>query len=292
VSKVKLPKHVRGGGSPAGTPDRIPPRVDTEVTVGVVGAQASAPVTLSIEGGGGGNGSATVDRAATASVAADTTVKLRGVDQTADGKAGNLRLVAEQGTTRLASSEPFSVAAYPVEIGFAFHAVMSPTVVEGVKAWGASYDLTAASDSKVAGDLDLTKIAENVIVHTPRGIFKDAENVHSGFRRTTRRQRDHHGTGIEDGNAAAMIAAIKRVGVDRSTQVSHQFYRFSCARSGLAEDKDAGPKVPTSGFKITHGTSKSGPTFFMDVRKVGFANNRVAAGTVDDTEEKHAEVKD
>ena len=65
-----MPAHIRHPASPAGTPDRIPPRVDTEAAVGVTGADATAPVTLAIEGQGGGNGTATIDRKATVDLSA------------------------------------------------------------------------------------------------------------------------------------------------------------------------------------------------------------------------------
>jgi hypothetical protein len=294
---VTIPR-IRGTNSPKGTPDRIPPRVDTPVAIKISGAGASTSVTLSIEGGGGGNGSATINRKATVDLTASETVNLRGdIPQTERGKAGKLRFVADQGTTRLASSEPFSVAAYPTAMGFKFYSLMTPVQIDGIPHWGARYEMTDPkfehppdSDSGVHGDLDETKIAENVIVASKTGIYKDAVNRHSGFQRTTRPQRDHHGTGLED--AASLIAKIEKVGVKKSKQVSRQLHRFSCARSGLAEDVDAGPKVPTSGFEITHGTSKSDSTFFIDVAKTGSAHNGVAAGTVDDSEQKHATIRD
>jgi hypothetical protein len=79
-------------------------QVQVSVTVKVSGVDAAAPVTLSIEGGGGGNGSATINGKATADLTAGADVNLRGaIPQTEREKAGKLRLVADQGTTRLAS---------------------------------------------------------------------------------------------------------------------------------------------------------------------------------------------
>ena len=52
TATASVPAHIRHPASPAGTPDRIPPRVDTEVAVGVTGADATSPVTLSVEGAG------------------------------------------------------------------------------------------------------------------------------------------------------------------------------------------------------------------------------------------------
>lgn len=296
-ASVKIPR-IRGASSPKGTPDRIPPRVDTPVAIKITGAEASAPVTLSIDGAGGGNGSATINGKETVELTASEEVKLRGgIPQTERGKAGKLRLAAHQGGKLVASSEPFSVAAYPTAIGHKYYSLMRAVVIKRLPHWGARYEVTDPkfehtpdADSGVHGDLDETTIAENVIVDSATGVYRGAVNRHSGFQRTTRTTYDHHGTGSTD--AASLIAEIRKAGVGNSKQVSHQFHRFSCARSDLAEDIDKGPKVPTSGFKITHATSKSDSSFFIDVAKVGFANHGVAAGTVDDTDVKHAEIKD
>jgi hypothetical protein len=289
---VTIPR-IRPKNNPAGAPDRIPPRVDTEVDVAVKGASADAPVKLMVDGQGGGNGTVKVDGGAGVDLADAATVKLRGNDQTDDAKqAGKLQLVARQGTTELARSKGFSVAAYPTEIGFKFFSLMSPAEIKGDKVWGARYDLTVESDSKVRGDLDRTKIAENVLVKSATGIFKGAENKHSDFHTTTLKQRDHHGTGTEDNNAAGLIAEVKKAGVNKSKQVSNQFYRFACLRTGIAEDKEKAPKVPTSGFKIQHRTSAAEAKYFMNITKTGLKHSGVAAGTVDDSAEKAAEIKD
>lgn len=289
---VTIPR-IRPKSSPAGTPDRIPPRVDTEVAVGVKGAKADAPVKLTVDGQGGGNGTVKLDGGAAVDLAGGATVKLRGNDQTDNAKqAGKLQLVARQGTTELARSKGFSVAAYPTEIGFKFYSLMSPAEIKGVKVWGARYDLTVESDSKVRGDLDRTKIAENVLVKSATGIFKGAESRHSDFNPTTLKQRDHHGSGTDDNNAAGLIAEIKKAGANKSKQVSHQLYRFSCLRTGVAEDKEKAPKVPASGFKIQHRTSAAQKQYFMNITKSGLKHSGVAAGTVDDETEKTAEIKD
>jgi hypothetical protein len=295
---VSVPSHVRNAAQPAGTPDRIPPRVDTPVDVQV--SNWSPPmlgVTLSIEGSGAGNGTATINGAATADVAADTTVQLRGVTQTDPGKARNLRLAARQGPSTLARSDPFSVAAWPVTVGFNFSAILSPGLVAGQKAWGASYDLTFTSDSAVNGDCDKTKISENVVVNSGTGVFA-ATPTQSNFLTTTLAQRDHHAALAA--NATGMKDAMDSAGLAATKGEFHQFFRFSCERSGIAEDRAAGPKVPTSGFKITHAASGTGfklllydsRVYFIHAQKAGFANNGVAAGAVDDTSVKKAEVKD
>ena len=80
--------------------------------------------------------------------------------------------------------------------------------------------------------------------------------------------------------------------MSKSKQVANQLYRFSCLRTGIAEDKEKAPKVPTSGFRIQHRTSTAEGKFFMNVTKSGLAHSDVAAGSVDDATEKAAEIKD
>jgi hypothetical protein len=118
--------HVNANTSPAGMPDRIPPRVDTIVGVGIVGWRIPmAPVTLSIDGAGGGNSNATIDGAATVDLTNTAAVRLRGTAQTSVGNAGNLRLVAEQGGTRLATSNAFSVSAIPQNFSITFNSLIT-----------------------------------------------------------------------------------------------------------------------------------------------------------------------
>jgi hypothetical protein len=276
-----------------GTPPavkRIPPRVDTDVAVTVTGT-AATPVTLSIDGASAANGTATINGAPTRDITGTETVKLKGVDQTTPGNAAKLKLVANQGATRLADSNAFSVAAYPKEIGFKFDSISRALPDAGKLWWGAAYNLTFVSDSGVPGDCDKTKISENILVDKLSGIWAGLTPITSDFFTTTLGQTDHHETGAVD--EASMKSQIDR---DPSSEaILHQFFRFSCERSGIAEDKNAGPKVPTSGFKISMHLSVITRTCgsssrFVHVKKEGFANNGVAAGTVDDTGVKDAEV--
>jgi hypothetical protein len=273
---------------------RIPPRVDTDVAVTVTGWSAPMPdVVLSIEGAGAANGTATINGSATHNLTSTATVKLKGGTQTTPGNAGKLKLVAHQNATRLAESNAFSVAAYPKEIGFKFNRIMRNELfplVPGKKFWGAAYDLTFVSDSGVPGDCDKTKISENVLVDTATGIYSGGSPTTSNFFTTTLGQTDHHATGGTD--AADLQSQMKS---DSSSKyVYHQFFRFADERSGIAEDKAAGPKVPTSGFKISSGftvpSTCGGSKYIVHVKKEGFANNGVAAGTVDDTSVQDAEV--
>jgi hypothetical protein len=272
---------------------RIPPRVDTDVAVTVTGWSAPMPdVVLSIEGAGAANGTATINGSATHNLKSTATVKLKGGTQTTPGNAGKLKLVAHQNATRLAESNAFSVAAYPKEIGFKFNRIMRNEPFPGVagKFWGAAYDLTFVSDSGVNADCDKTKISENILVDSATGIYSSVSPTTSNFLTTTGAQTDHHASGATD--AADMQSKMKS---DPSSKyVYHQFFRFADERSGIAEDKAAGPKVPTSGFKISRAltvpSTCGGSKFIIHTKKEGLANNGVAAGTVDDTSVQDAEV--
>jgi hypothetical protein len=156
--------RVQAATSPSGMPDRIPPRVDTAVGVGILGwTPPMLPITISLEGAGGGNGTATIDGAATADLSSTMTVNLRGVDQTAVGSGGNLRLVAHQGTTRLAASNRFSVASIPQNWGIAFHSLVTrcPPPMTG-RCLGFNVQDSWESDSGDVADLDQVDIAERI----------------------------------------------------------------------------------------------------------------------------------
>lgn len=276
---------------------RIPPRVGTGVAVTVTGA-ASPPLTLAIAGSGSGAGSAKINGNATHTISKTETVQLSGVDQTEPGHAGNLKLVANQGSNNLAESNGFSVAAYPVKIGFTYKGPVQaePRPGDRFLRWGAAYQKTFASDSGTSpdalNDCGLTKISENVIVAEETGYFAGGPVGQSSFEATTTAQTDRH---VERGPSAVEVRRRlehfeRREGLNKSKYEAHQFFRFSCERTGLAENRERGPKVPTSGFKILKTASKSGGKYFFRVSKQGFANNDVAAGTVDDSTVKDVEV--
>ena len=147
--------RIQASTSPASMPDRIPPRVDTTVGVGIVGFSIPMrPITLSIDGAGGGNGDATINGAAAVDVTSTTTVALRGTTQTSVGNAGNLRLVAHQGGTRLAASNGFSISSIPQNMNITFASLVT----------GASRGFvvrhTWESDSGVVNDLNQTDVSE------------------------------------------------------------------------------------------------------------------------------------
>ena len=141
-------------------PDRIPPRVDTPVGVSITGwAMPMLDVTLPVEGGGGGNGSVTLNGANSVDLNASAIVRLRGVDQTAPGNAGGLRLVARQGTALVASSPGFSVSAIPQNFSVTFNSQINTATMRGlhpeVRVVEHRERLTAANALERVGAVDL-----------------------------------------------------------------------------------------------------------------------------------------
>jgi len=166
---------VDAASSPAGMPERIPPRADTVVGVGVIGfTPPMAPITISVEGRGAANGDLTIDGAATTDIVATSALRLRGTTQTGAGNGGNLRLTAEQGGTRLATSNDFSVSSIPQNWTVTFDSLLT----------GASRGFVVRdsweSDSGVVADLDETEISEIVDVTSSGGSLAGPGRV-SGF---------------------------------------------------------------------------------------------------------------
>jgi hypothetical protein len=209
-------------------PDRIPPRVDTAVVVGVVGWHPPlAPITLSVEDSGGGNGVATINGAATLDVTASTAIQLRGVTQTDVGNAGNLRLVAEMGGVRLAASNAFSVSAIPQNFSITSH-----SLVTGARR-GIRVNNHWESDSGVLADLDEAERSEQVEYGTGTGIFAGVVGRNSGYLPADNSPRvDTHSV-----SAAALTAA--------GAITANQTFIFRDHRTGVNDIP-----VTNSGFQI------------------------------------------
>lgn len=163
-----LPDHIRSAASPVSmAQDRIPPRVDTPVAVGVSGVHPPMlGMTISVEGAGGGNGALTIDGAPTVDLAADKTVNLRGADQTDPGKAGNLRLVAKQGAQLYARSTGFSVSAIPQNFSVTFNSQVNTPTMRGL-----AVNNHWESDSRTVADLDQAERSEQVEYGVATGIW-------------------------------------------------------------------------------------------------------------------------
>lgn len=189
---MTVPGHIRAGSTPASmAADRIPPKVDTPVTVTVAGfAAPMKPVTLSIEGSGGANGTVTIDGKTTTDLTGPAIVQLRGGTQTTPGKAGNLKLVAEQGGTRLAASAGFSVSAIPQNYTDVFDSELTGATRGFVVQDG------WASDSGDIADLDQADISEEVEVTTATGCFVGKGTSTSGYLPANSFTKDTHSTPV------------------------------------------------------------------------------------------------
>lgn len=244
---VTISTHLQGASSPAGMADRIPPRVDTPVTVGISGWRLPMrDVTLSIDGAGGGNGSATIDGAATKDLSADATVQLRGVDQTDVGKAGSLRLVASLGGSRLASSGGFSVSAIPENYTDTFLSLLTGANRGFVVQDGWS------SDSGVFADLDQTEISEEVQYAAGTGCFAGVGKNNSGYLPGNILTPDTHSTPV------ALLTSPGSI-------IANQTCKFKDNRSGSVDIP-----MKNSGFKVGR--------FCMDMPVIGRQLSTVKLG--------------
>ena len=275
---------------------RIPPRVDTAVKVDVTGALPDGlSATLKIEGSGHGNGSATINALSRYNLNSSETVDLTGGTQTSPGNAGKLRLAAYLGTSKIAQSNGFSVAAFPVQANFKFNQVIKNQTIgfipTGQKYWGANYGLDIVSDSGYSSDLDQVKVTENIINVARSGLFTNSPQITGSFNNAVNHPPDYHAVG--GSSAKSLRAAIKK---DPGSHLEHnQLWRFACARSGIPENISSGPEIPASGFKIMRWVSevqidRTHLEYYVRVYKEGFAHSAVQAGHVDDTDTKDAQV--
>jgi hypothetical protein len=233
---VTIPPDIRSISTPTSARNRIPPRVDTDVVVGVANWHAPLlPISLSISGSGGGNGTATINGGAKSDVTSNTTVKLKGVTQTDVGKAGNLRLVADWGGTRLASSNGFSVSAIPQNWTTAFSSLLTGpnrgfVVQDG---W--------ESDSGTFADLDKTEISESVEVTEATGTFTGVGGSVSGYNPGDSLTQDRHSTPV------AVITGPGR-------RVAQQTCKFRDNRSASADIP-----LTNSGYRVIREVTISAP---------------------------------
>lgn len=249
---ITVPTHVRSASTPAGMPDRIPPRVDTPATVGVTGWHAPWQVVrFSVEGAGGGNGSVTINGANSVDLVASATIQLRGVNQTAPGNAGNLRLVAHQGTVRVAQSSGFTVSSVPQNWSTSLVRSFTGPAAIGMVALN-----SWQSDSGNVADLDEVRRKEQVQVTTKTGPYAGAVQGVSSWRDATL-------GAIHDHHRDSPRASFRALG----SKIAKQVFIFKCARTAVTD-------IPArnSGLVITRNITSGGTGIFnYDISKVGTA---------------------
>ncbi len=247
---VTVPTHIRAASTPSGVPDRIPPRVDTPAAIGISGWQSShGPITLSIAGAGGGNGTLTINAANSVDLTASATVQLRGVNQTSPGNAGNLRLVAHQGGTQVAQSNSFSVSSVPQNWSTSYVSSFTGPGDIGMVARNAW-----ESDSGNVADLDEVRRKEQVEVTTATGPYAGATQGVSSWRDATL-------GAIHDNHRDAPRSAFRAAG----SKIAKQVFIFKCDRTGVTD-------IPAtnSGLLISRViTDAGGGVFNYDISKVG-----------------------
>jgi hypothetical protein len=245
-----LPPHIRGSSSPAGMPDRIPPRIDTPATITITGLTTPyRDIILSIDGAGGGNGTATINGAATVDLGASATVQLRGVDQTDVGKGGNLKLVASLGGTRLAASAGFSVSSIPQN-----WSVTKNALVTGTER-GIDVNNNWESDSGNVADLDKAERSEQVQYGVGTGCFAGVTGNNSGYKAANSPPLvDHH---------AAPVGLLTSTG----SIIAEQTFIFKDNRTGAIN-------IPAtnSGFRLTRNVTEPTPgSLVITTTKAGTA---------------------
>ena len=154
IVSVAMPQAIRDEDTPAAMPDRIPPRVNTPIHVGVIPDLAGSGqfVTLAINNQNAPYATVTLNGAATVNLTSSGDVNIQSLIQTVGSNALRATLrVRDQDTIM---SNGFGVAAIP--INFRQIDVQQPFV--GVLRFFYAWD----SDSHVLEDLDLIWIGEYV----------------------------------------------------------------------------------------------------------------------------------
>lgn len=245
--------NVNATTTPAGTPNRIPPRVNTQVNVTINNWHPPMNfVTFSIEGAGGGNGTATINGGATHQTSSSGILNLRGGTQTSPGNAGNLRLVAHLGSTRLAASNTFTVSS----IGLNWTMGLDSIINTGSR-WGMRVRDSWQSDSGNVADLDQLDISEQVQYSPGTGVFSGIplNPTNSGYLPGNRFTTDDHTLGPVN-----TLKSLKGSGEIIAHQVSIQW------------DKRTGTKnmsFANSGYEISKRIAYNSGTTTLTTNKTG-----------------------
>jgi hypothetical protein len=170
--------HVNGRHTPIGmVQNRIPPRVSTGVTVTVT----NGPIRLVVGGQSASNGTVQLRGHNEIQLRSGShQVKLKGITQTNPGNANNLSVQAFSGTTLLASSNLFSVAAIPQNWKCTFLRRLDNRADPNSEVGFVVQDRWK-SDSGVVADLNEAQISERVQAVGGTGPFAGAIDSNSGY---------------------------------------------------------------------------------------------------------------
>jgi hypothetical protein len=242
---------INSSTTPAAMGARIPPGVDQPISVTITGPGS---VDISVDGASAANGMATVEGAATKTLTASGTIKLRGNAQTKPGSGGNLGLLAKAGGTTVGRSNAFTICAIPTTV------TISPgTPITGTER-GVDVPTSNDSDSGRIADLDQVQMSEKVQYVNGKGCFAGiTSGNNSGFlpANVSPHGTDHHGTPVSLITGAGSID-------------SRQMFVFNDARSGASNIP-----VTNSGFNIhrevTATAADAGTSLSITTSKTGMA---------------------
>jgi hypothetical protein len=183
VVSVLLPQDVRNADTPAGMPDRIPPRVATPIGVQVVPdlSASGQSVTLTVAGQSPSNGTVLLDGQSAVTLSSSGSVALTGTTQTAPtplpggGNARHLSLVAQVRGQGTVASAGFSVAAIPEN--------WSETFVKAIRTnyLGLRVQCSYESDSGVLTDLSAVSVREMIQDIQATGILANVRGTPTGY---------------------------------------------------------------------------------------------------------------
>lgn len=240
---------VRGMYTPVGSPDRIPPRVDTTVSVEVAGWHPPMNlITVEVEGASAANGTLSINRAASARIAGSGPIYLMGLSQTLPGNGGNLRLVARMGNIVVGRSGAFSVSTIQKDVAVSFNSMLTGSYR------GFTVDTRWGSDSGNPDDLDELDFSEKVEYDGVTGSLSGLPAVNSGYLPAI------HQPLVDSHGAPAGLTSP-------GTLTAHQVFTQRDNRTGAG-----GLVVANSGFIVQHDVVEFTPGVFkMVTSKVGAA---------------------
>ena len=262
---VTVPDHIRATSTPREMPDRIPPRINTPVTINISGWQTTMPpVRLSVQRTGPANGRVTINGANNVDLTATTTVQLRGMVQTTPGSANGLHLVATHHARSIATSTGFSVSAIPQNWSVTLH-----SLITGPER-GIEVNNNWESDSGNVADLDMAQRSEQVQYGAGTGCFAGVTGDNSHYRPADSPPLvDHHAAPV------GMLTSPGRI-------VAEQTFTFIDDRTGAVD-------IPAkrSGYRLTREvTEPVAGSFSIVTTKAGTATSAngfasdAGAGTV------------